>query len=945
MRLRCQPDAEPIPGHWLIAPLGAGGFGEVWKCRGPDGELRALKVVHGDLAAADPGRRTGEQELHGLRKVAGLRHPALLTPERFDVCDGQLLILMELAEGSVWDRFHACRAANLPGIPRDELLGYLVHVADGLDTLREAQLQHLDVKPQNLLVVNGQAKIGDFGLVRDLRSGRPGAGASPAYSAPETLAAKLSPHCDQYSLAIVYQELLTGARPFAGTTAEQLTDQHLTAAPNLAPLPPADRSAVRRALAKKPNHRFPSCAAFLRALREPGSEAVTANVDRQSAIHSSGTTIRPTVVVALGSRAEAVARRLRRELQDLPGPRDVSPFRLLYVDTDAEAVATAPEDGSLDAAEILPARLQRPAHYAKLRTAGKKSAPNGWFDPAWLKRLGESESPDGCRGLGRLAFADHSAVIAQKLEADLGAASRAAPGWPRVVVVADMADGAGGMLYDLAYLARRLLRRFGDVVDVSGWLLVPQADSDDDGALANTFAALAELRHFNKPETTYRTSYGEAGETLSAKEPPFDDVVVLPDVETAAAGLLRDLRSPGNHLAGEVRTFGEVGYVWPRRAIVRQAARRLANELVGQWIETDSTVLTEPLAKWVAEQWSGLELGPEALARRLRQAAAAATDGLTPALAAAAEALAGEWGTRVARLPATLIEQPGFRLAGAETAVRLLSEYVKQLVARSGAAADESIEKASEARTADPAAALRWQCQSMILRQVVAVYAAVLGRLAEMLTEIGICRQRLVAVAERLGAEGSPAAADVKLLLPSGCATIAGAAETAAAIADGLADLDRQTQEHLAETSGGLARACLTNRELPATLGPALTGLGESLLTPQVCDRAAELFLVRHPDPVAAFKELWTKAAPALGPSGEATAVFAPLALAEAARQAFGPDVSFAPTADEIAVVRGSPMPLTSLRHFGPVAKAAYQRRKSAGDSPHSRVDVPFNVD
>src|SRR5947209_3849633 len=236
MPLRCQPDAEPIHGHRLIAPLGGGGFGEIWKCRTPDGQLRALKVVHGDLAAVDSSRRTAEQELHGLRKTAGLRHPTLLTPEWFDVCDGQLLILMELADGSLWDRYQACHELGLPGIPRDELLDGLADVADGLDALRAAQLQHLDVKPQNLLLVNGRAKVSDFGLVRDLGSGRPGSGASPAYAAPETFAGALSPHCDQYSLAVTYQELLTGARPFAGTTAEQLADQHLTAAPNRAVL-------------------------------------------------------------------------------------------------------------------------------------------------------------------------------------------------------------------------------------------------------------------------------------------------------------------------------------------------------------------------------------------------------------------------------------------------------------------------------------------------------------------------------------------------------------------------------------------------------------------------------------------------------------------------------------------------------------------------------------
>src|SRR5262245_27017286 len=103
MAFRCEPDAEPIPGYRLIARIGGGGFGEIWTCRTTAGEMRAIKIVHGDLAASHPGRRTAEQELHGHRHVGNLRHRSLLSPERIEVLDGQLLIVMELADGSLWD--------------------------------------------------------------------------------------------------------------------------------------------------------------------------------------------------------------------------------------------------------------------------------------------------------------------------------------------------------------------------------------------------------------------------------------------------------------------------------------------------------------------------------------------------------------------------------------------------------------------------------------------------------------------------------------------------------------------------------------------------------------------------------------------------------------------------------------------------------------------------
>src|SRR5262249_22645056 len=71
---------------------------------------------------------------------------------------------------------------------------------------------------------------------------------------------------DQYSLALVYAELLTGSFPYPGQTSPQLILQHVTAAPDLSQLPPGDRPAVARALAKQPAQRFASCSEFARAL-------------------------------------------------------------------------------------------------------------------------------------------------------------------------------------------------------------------------------------------------------------------------------------------------------------------------------------------------------------------------------------------------------------------------------------------------------------------------------------------------------------------------------------------------------------------------------------------------------------------------------------------------------------------------------------------------------
>ena len=91
--------------------------------------------------------------------------------------------------------------------------------AEALDLMNnQYQLQHLDIKPQNLFLVYQHVKVADFGLVKDLEGMQASVtgGVTPVYAAPETFDGWVSRFSDQYSLAICYQELLTGQRPFSG---------------------------------------------------------------------------------------------------------------------------------------------------------------------------------------------------------------------------------------------------------------------------------------------------------------------------------------------------------------------------------------------------------------------------------------------------------------------------------------------------------------------------------------------------------------------------------------------------------------------------------------------------------------------------------------------------------------------------------------------------------
>ena len=153
-----------IPGYTLTDRIGAGGYAEVWRAEAPGGIQKAVKVVYGYY-----DDEFASQELKALERIKGVRHPFLLSLERFEVVSGRLAILTELADMSLDQRLRQCRAEGHTGIPREELLQYMADAAEALDFLSQRHsLMHLDIKPENLLILGDHIKVADFGLVKEL---------------------------------------------------------------------------------------------------------------------------------------------------------------------------------------------------------------------------------------------------------------------------------------------------------------------------------------------------------------------------------------------------------------------------------------------------------------------------------------------------------------------------------------------------------------------------------------------------------------------------------------------------------------------------------------------------------------------------------------------------------------------------------------------------------
>jgi hypothetical protein len=262
-----------LGGYRIEQIAGRGGMGVVYRAEQLAlGRQVALKVISPELAE-DPGFR--ERFKHESRIAASIDHPNVIAVHEAGEVDGLLFLSMRYVEGT--DLRGLIR--ELGRVPLERATHILTQVADALDAAHARGLVHRDVKPANILIAaggNDHAYLTDFGLTKHLASasGLTNTGqwvGTADYVAPEQIQGDpIDARTDVYALGCVLYELLTGTVPFPRDNQVAKIYAHLSEPPPQVDcaalgLPAGLDHVVRRAMAKRPDERFPSAGDLARA--------------------------------------------------------------------------------------------------------------------------------------------------------------------------------------------------------------------------------------------------------------------------------------------------------------------------------------------------------------------------------------------------------------------------------------------------------------------------------------------------------------------------------------------------------------------------------------------------------------------------------------------------------------------------------------------------------
>src|SRR5438132_1351407 len=259
----------------IVAPIGAGGMGEVYKARDTRLDRQvAVKILPAEFAQNAQFKMRFERE---ARTISQLSHPNICT--LYDV--GENYLVMELLDGeTLADRL------SKGALPLVDVLKYGTQIAEALGKAHRAGIIHRDLKPANIMITKSGAKLLDFGLAKSAVSPAPPEATLQKpltqegyvlgtfqYMAPEQLAGEEpDARTDIFSLGEVLYEMATGNRAFEGKTKTSLIAAIVSGEPKpiseLQPLtPPAFEHVVKKCLAKERDERWQNALDIAEELR------------------------------------------------------------------------------------------------------------------------------------------------------------------------------------------------------------------------------------------------------------------------------------------------------------------------------------------------------------------------------------------------------------------------------------------------------------------------------------------------------------------------------------------------------------------------------------------------------------------------------------------------------------------------------------------------------
>jgi serine/threonine protein kinase/Flp pilus assembly protein TadD len=256
--------------------LGRGGMATVYLAHDRKHDRTvALKVLHAELSSSlGPDRFLRE-----IKVAARLNHPHILPLHDSGEADGFLFYVMPYVEGE------SLRAAlnRLGKLPLEDALRVARAIAGALDYAHRQRVVHRDIKPENIMLHEGEATVMDFGIAKavsvsagDTLTQTGMMVGTPAYVSPEQAVgeSEIDGRSDQYSLACMLYEMLSGGKAFTGATAQAVLSKRFTEpVPSLRKIDPTVPDeidmAVSKALSKDPRERFDTSGEFAKALIWP----------------------------------------------------------------------------------------------------------------------------------------------------------------------------------------------------------------------------------------------------------------------------------------------------------------------------------------------------------------------------------------------------------------------------------------------------------------------------------------------------------------------------------------------------------------------------------------------------------------------------------------------------------------------------------------------------